>query len=187
MPRSSGTIRGKSKLTGAKVWLGALSSVAILARIIAHAVARRSFIDRIWIDVGRKLGIEDAIAWIARHGVKAIDVQTDIVPNTLESFDEAVHAGPRRVCYDQHLDRASRIARKRRGNLADPARRHRPVALRKEAAIARLVRTAKIAESAQVQLLLENRNDETRARRGALHAGHPQSVHSRCGSGRQGG
>src|SRR5688572_4860948 len=46
-----------------------------------------AFIDRIGIDVGRRLSIEDAIAWAARHGVKAIDVQTDIAPNALETFD----------------------------------------------------------------------------------------------------
>jgi hypothetical protein len=52
------------------------------------------FIDRIGIDVGRELGIEDATVWAARHGVKAIDVQTDIAPNALESFDErTLHAG----------------------------------------------------------------------------------------------
>src|SRR5262245_58646963 len=46
------------------------------------------FIDRIGIDVGRKLPIEEAVAWAARHGVRAIDVQTDIAPNALESFDD---------------------------------------------------------------------------------------------------
>jgi sugar phosphate isomerase/epimerase len=48
-----------------------------------------AFIDRIGIDVGRKLSVEDAIAWAGRNGVKAIDVQTDIAPNALESFDDA--------------------------------------------------------------------------------------------------
>lgn len=46
------------------------------------------FIDRIGIDVGRKLSAEDAIEWAARHDVSAIDVQCDIEPNALESFDE---------------------------------------------------------------------------------------------------
>jgi hypothetical protein len=44
-----------------------------------------SLIDRIGIDIGRKLPIE----WAAQHGVRAIDVQTDIAPNALESFDDA--------------------------------------------------------------------------------------------------
>jgi sugar phosphate isomerase/epimerase len=56
------------------------------------------FIDRIGIDVGRKLSVEDAIQWAARHGVQAIDVQTDIAPNALESFDDRRVAGIRDAC-----------------------------------------------------------------------------------------
>jgi hypothetical protein len=48
-----------------------------------------SFIDRIGIDGGRKLGIEVAIAWAARHGVKAIHVQRNLATYALESLDEA--------------------------------------------------------------------------------------------------
>ncbi|MBS0240956.1 MAG: sugar phosphate isomerase/epimerase [Proteobacteria bacterium] len=44
------------------------------------------FIDRIGIDVGRKLPIEEAIRWATAHDVKAIDVQCDIAPNALETF-----------------------------------------------------------------------------------------------------
>jgi sugar phosphate isomerase/epimerase len=44
--------------------------------------------DRIGIDVGRKLSIEDGIAWAGEHGVRFIDCQTDVPPNALGSFDE---------------------------------------------------------------------------------------------------
>lgn len=47
-----------------------------------------SFADRIGIDVGRKLAVEEAVAWAARHGVRAIDCQIDIAPNALATFDE---------------------------------------------------------------------------------------------------
>jgi sugar phosphate isomerase/epimerase len=44
--------------------------------------------DRIGIDVALKLSVEDAIAWAARHGVKAIDCRIDVAPNDLRTFDE---------------------------------------------------------------------------------------------------
>lgn len=44
--------------------------------------------DRIGIDVGRKLSVEDAIDWAADNGVRYVDCQIDIEPNDLESFDE---------------------------------------------------------------------------------------------------
>ena len=44
--------------------------------------------DRIGIDIGRKLSVEDAIAWAERNGVFYIDCQIDISPNELESFDD---------------------------------------------------------------------------------------------------
>jgi len=45
--------------------------------------------DRIGIDVGRKLSIEDAIDWAHDNAVTYIDCQIDIEPNALGSFDEA--------------------------------------------------------------------------------------------------
>ncbi|MEZ5855641.1 MAG: sugar phosphate isomerase/epimerase [Hyphomicrobiaceae bacterium] len=45
------------------------------------------FIDRIGIDVGRKLPVEEAITWARQNAVRSIDVQTDIAPNALETFD----------------------------------------------------------------------------------------------------
>ena len=44
--------------------------------------------DRIGIDLGRRLPLEDGIRWAAQNGVRIIDAQTDIAPNALETFDD---------------------------------------------------------------------------------------------------
>jgi sugar phosphate isomerase/epimerase len=149
-----------------------------------------SFIDRIGIDVGRKLAIEDAIAWAARHGVKAIDVQTDIAPNALESFDETRSAQILDACEktgvsialhtlsavnvaeispilreaaDEYLAAYVALAARLKAKWVIVHGGYHftsDVSLRKEAAIRRLARTAKLAEIANVQLLLENLNSE---------------------------
>ena len=54
--------------------------------------------DRIGIDVGRKLKLEDAIEWAAAHDVRWIDIQLDTGPNALSSFDDARAAAIRRAC-----------------------------------------------------------------------------------------
>ncbi|HVC63150.1 MAG TPA: sugar phosphate isomerase/epimerase family protein [Acetobacteraceae bacterium] len=54
--------------------------------------------DRIGIDVGRKLKLEDAIAWAARHGVRYIDVELDTGANAFTSFDAPRAAGIRDAC-----------------------------------------------------------------------------------------
>ena len=43
---------------------------------------------RIGIDIGRRIAVEQAIEWAAKHDIRFIDVQTDIAPNALESFDD---------------------------------------------------------------------------------------------------
>lgn len=149
-----------------------------------------SFIDRIGIDVGRKLSVEDAVAWASRHGVTAIDVQTDIAPNALESFDEPRCSAIRGACEQTglrialhtlsavniaeispflrdatdaylhaYIDLAARLDAKWvivHGGYHFTADK----ALRKEAAIARLQRAARYAETKDVLLLLENLNGE---------------------------
>ncbi len=45
--------------------------------------------ERIGIDVGRKLSVEDAVDWAVDNDVTYIDCQIDIVPNALASFDDA--------------------------------------------------------------------------------------------------
>jgi len=42
--------------------------------------------DRIGIDLGRRLSLEDGVVWASERGVKYIDVQLDVAPNALKSF-----------------------------------------------------------------------------------------------------
>lgn len=51
--------------------------------------------DRIGVDIGRRLKLEDAIEWAARHGVKHIDIQLDTAANAITTFDDARCAGVR--------------------------------------------------------------------------------------------
>jgi sugar phosphate isomerase/epimerase len=53
--------------------------------------------DRIGIDVGRKLRLEDAIEWAAAHDVRWIDIQLDAGANRLTAFDAARAAAVRRA------------------------------------------------------------------------------------------
>ena len=55
-------------------------------------------LDRIGIDVGRKLRLEDAIEWAGRHGVRIIDVQLDTGENAFTRFDAARASGVREAC-----------------------------------------------------------------------------------------
>ena len=54
--------------------------------------------DRIGVDVGRKLKLEDAIEWAARHEVRQIDIELDTGANALTSFDDKRADGIRRAC-----------------------------------------------------------------------------------------
>jgi sugar phosphate isomerase/epimerase len=54
--------------------------------------------DRIGIDVGRKLKLEDAIAWAAGNQVRYIDVQLDTGANALPTIDDARAAMVRDAC-----------------------------------------------------------------------------------------
>jgi sugar phosphate isomerase/epimerase len=56
---------------------------------------------RIGIDVGRKLPLEDAIAWAAASDVGIIDIQLDTGANVVSSFDEQRAHAIRRSC-DHH-------------------------------------------------------------------------------------
>ena len=44
---------------------------------------------RIGVDVGRRVSAEEAVEWAAQNEVYYFDIQTDIAPNALESFDES--------------------------------------------------------------------------------------------------
>jgi sugar phosphate isomerase/epimerase len=54
--------------------------------------------DRIGIDVGRKLRLEDAVAWAAAHAVRFVDVQLDTGDNALGTIDPARAATVRAAC-----------------------------------------------------------------------------------------
>jgi sugar phosphate isomerase/epimerase len=54
--------------------------------------------DRIGIDIGRRLRLEDAIQWAATHDVRYIDIQLDTAANALTSFNDARAAGIRQAC-----------------------------------------------------------------------------------------
>lgn len=54
--------------------------------------------ERIGIDLGRKIRLEDGVEWAARHGVRFIDCEIDSEPNALLSFDDERAAGVRKLC-----------------------------------------------------------------------------------------
>lgn len=61
--------------------------------------------DRIGIDIGRRLKIEDAVEWAAARGVRYIDIQLDTAENALTSIDDQRAEGVRRALqkYGIHL------------------------------------------------------------------------------------
>jgi len=58
-------------------------------------------LDRIGIDLGRKIRLEEGIEWAAKNGVKYIDVQLDTAENALPTFDTKRCAGVRKLL-DKH-------------------------------------------------------------------------------------
>lgn len=54
--------------------------------------------DRIGVDIGRRLSLEDGIAWASRNDVRTIDIQLDTAANTLTSFDDRRCAAIRVAC-----------------------------------------------------------------------------------------
>ena len=62
-----------------------------------------AFKDRIGIDLGRSIALEDGIAWAAKNGVHYFDAQTDIAPNAMESFDDRRCAGIAQACARHRL------------------------------------------------------------------------------------
>lgn len=52
-------------------------------------------LDRIGVDVGRKMKLEDAIEWAAAKGVRFIDIQLDTGANAVNTFDAARARGIR--------------------------------------------------------------------------------------------
>lgn len=54
--------------------------------------------DRIGVDLGRRMRLEDGIEWAGRNGVRHIDVQLDTAPNAFTSFDAERARGVRAAC-----------------------------------------------------------------------------------------
>jgi len=54
--------------------------------------------ERIGIDIGRKLALEEAVAWAAQHQVRFIDLQLDAGANALGTIDDERAAAVRAAC-----------------------------------------------------------------------------------------
>jgi len=57
-----------------------------------------TFLQRIGVDLGRHMRLEDGIAWAARHDVRYIDIQLDTGENAFTRFDAARARGIRAAC-----------------------------------------------------------------------------------------
>jgi len=57
-----------------------------------------NLLDRIGIDLGRKVRLEEGIELAARHGIRCIDIQLDTGENAFDRFDAARCAGIRHAC-----------------------------------------------------------------------------------------
>lgn len=54
--------------------------------------------DRIGVDIGRKLRLEDGIEWAARNGVRYVDIQLDTGANAFTTFDDDRCRAVRALC-----------------------------------------------------------------------------------------
>jgi len=61
-------------------------------------------IDRIGIDIGERLPLEDAVAWAARNAVRIVDVQLDGAGNDFTRIDDARAARIRAACARDGID-----------------------------------------------------------------------------------
>src|SRR5260370_23963813 len=57
-----------------------------------------SLFERIGVDIGRKLALEEAIAWAAAHRVQLIDMQLDTGANAMNAIDDARAVAVRGAC-----------------------------------------------------------------------------------------
>jgi len=149
-----------------------------------------TLLDRIGVDVGRKLRLEAAVEWAARNGVRYIDIQLDTGENAFTRFDEARCRAVRAACerhgvhlglhtlsavnvaeyspilseaVDEYLKAYIDIAPRLGAEwIVVHAGYHftSDVQMRMQAGLARLQRMVAHAESRQALLLLENLNPE---------------------------
>ena len=68
-------------------------------------MGKRPLIERIGVDAGRRRPAEEALEWAAANRVFYLDIQADIAPNSLESFDDARCKRVRDLCerHEIHL------------------------------------------------------------------------------------
>lgn len=146
--------------------------------------------DRIGVDLGRKLAIEDGIQWAAANEVRHVDAQIDLAPNAIERLDQVACAAIRdlaerldvrvglhtlsavnisevspflREATDRYLEAyIDRAAWMGAGSVVVHAGYHftDDRAMRMEASRERLNRAVAHAEGVGVTLLLENMNWE---------------------------
>lgn len=64
-----------------------------------------TLLDRIGVDIGRQVRLEDGVEWAARNGVRCIDVQLDTGANAFTSFDDERTHRVRAACerHEIHL------------------------------------------------------------------------------------
>jgi len=149
-----------------------------------------AFKDRIGVDLGRRIALEDGVSWAAKNQVYYFDAQTDIAPNAMESFDDArcgriadacaqhgLHLGLHtlsgvniaevspflRDAADQYLRTYIDLAQRLKAEWVVVHGGYHftsDVAMRKQASIDRLKRAVEYAEKKGVLLVLENLNGE---------------------------
>ncbi len=149
-----------------------------------------AFKDRIGVDLGRRIALEDGVAWATGNKVYYFDAQTDIAPNLMESFDDArcgriaeacaqhgLHLGLHtlsgvniaevspflREAADQYLRAYIDLAQRLKAEWVVVHGGYHftsDVAMRKQASIDRLKRAVEYAEKKGVLLVLENLNGE---------------------------
>ena len=54
-------------------------------------------LDRIGVDVSRRLKLEDAVAWAAKNGLRHFDIQLDTGENALPKLDKKRCAAVRKL------------------------------------------------------------------------------------------
>src|SRR5512145_1778885 len=59
--------------------------------------------ERIGVDLGRKIRLEEGIEWAAKNGVRFIDVQLDTAENALPTFDIKRCHGVRKLLDKHHV------------------------------------------------------------------------------------
>ena len=79
-------------------WEGCIAAISIIMGERARREGAMRLQERIGVDIGRKLSLEDGVAWAAAHHVRYIDVQLDTGANALGAIDRARAAALRRGC-----------------------------------------------------------------------------------------